>query len=584
MTVWRVHGFGGMVPAVDERLLSHEMAVYAENCLLKTGSIQPLPKPVALHTLSPSTLFAYRLPASYADANYLYNSTWMEFNHQDVSVVRAPVIDDKFDRYYWIVPGQPPKYNTRARIDAGQPPYLLGIPRPTQAPSVTPPVGTIETRSYVYTWVSAYDEEGPTSPPTTATGEVTGTWAITCYPPAAADTGPSGANRNITKLRIYRTVTTEDDDAVFFLVKELTLPTVTFNDTLTGAVISLNAQLESQDWTGPPSDLIGFILAPNGFLAGWRGNQFSELWFSEPYRPHAWPAKYTQVVEYPIVGLGITNQSVVCCTNAYPVTAQGIHPLNISMDKLVNHEPCLSRGSILSGPEGVFYASPNGLVLVSPGVAENVTRGTVSKRNWQQLLNVPRLRAARLGMSYFAYGTVQAGVFQDNSFQNDAFAMEDNTGAQAGVVLDPASDRTAFSMLNSTENIDNCYNDPWSGEVFLIENGQVKWMDIVSTNIPFQVEIWKSKTWQTGEIRNASACKVFFDALYGAPEGEIRFYVAIGREENEMLILTRPLTTSGELIRLPSGYKADFIRFEIEGKLRIHSVQFATTVKELAGA
>ena len=41
-------------------------------------------------------------------------------------------------------------------------------------------------------------------------------------------------------------------------------------------------------------------------IAGWKDN---EVWFCEPYRPHAWPVKYVVNVDYPIVGLGTIDQS-----------------------------------------------------------------------------------------------------------------------------------------------------------------------------------------------------------------------------------------------------------------------------------
>lgn len=596
MSVWRVREMGGMIPAVDERLLPDNAAAHTENGLLKSGSLIPLPEYQVLQSLAPATSFAYRLPVSYADAQFLYGSHWMEFDDPDTSVVRAPTIDDTFDRFYFVSPEIEPKYNTRDRIEAGQPAFLLGVPAPTIAPIVNSTGGvsaTTVTRSYEYTYVTAYGEEGPPSPPTLDTDKVDATWAITCTAPVATDMLPPlglGPDRNITKIRIYRTILGSDGTTQYYLVTELALPTVTYNDVLTDDVVSLNSIMVSQSWSGPPDDLFGFVVMPNGFLAGWRGLQYSEIWFSDPFHPHAWPAEWTQVVEYPVVGLGITNQSLVCCTEAYPVTMQGTHPQYIQVNKLVNHEPCMSRGSILSGPEGVFYASPNGLVLVVPGLAENITKGIISKKNWNTLLQVPRLRAARLGMSYFAYGSVSIGVFQDDAFQDgpsneeEAFMTEDLSGSLTGVVIDPTSDMVAFSMLRSEFPIDNCYNDPWSGEVLIIADGKVKTLDIVTLGLEYQTAKWRSKVWQNSELRNVAACKVYFDTGYSSVPGQqsivdrgvIRFFA------DSVQIWERPLVKSGELMLLPSGYKATYYQFEIETTWRIHSVEFATAVKELA--
>ena len=64
----------------------------------------------------------------------------MEFDDIDVEVLRAPVRDDSYKRYYWVGPNTSPAYNTLFRITAGQPAYKLGIPQPGAAPAVDAPV------------------------------------------------------------------------------------------------------------------------------------------------------------------------------------------------------------------------------------------------------------------------------------------------------------------------------------------------------------------------------------------------------------------------------------------------------------
>jgi hypothetical protein len=48
-----------------------------------------------------------------------------------------------------------------------------------------------------------------------------------------------------------------------------------------------------------------------------------------------------------------------------------------------------------------------------------------------------------------------------------------------------------------------------------------------------------------------------------------------------VLRFTRALNSSGELFRLPSGFKATFWQIEIEGNTQINSVEIATSAKEL---
>ena len=70
------------------------------------------------------------------DATITGASTWMEFVDPDTDVMRSPVVDDQFDRYYFASPSVAPQYNTRDRITAGQTPWLLGVPPPGCAPGV----------------------------------------------------------------------------------------------------------------------------------------------------------------------------------------------------------------------------------------------------------------------------------------------------------------------------------------------------------------------------------------------------------------------------------------------------------------
>lgn len=573
----KVGVFGGMIPAVDDQLIPDSAAVDAQNCWLYSGALNGLPTPQVLKALTPGTQRAYRIPASYTNPRYLFDSTWLEFTNPDTDVIRAPVFGDTYDRYYWANSGTPPEYNTRARIDNGDDPWLLGVPEPATGMTVTPSGGSGSTvsRSYVYTYVTAYGEEGPPSVPTLQSGKVDDTWALASIDaPASTDDGGVGDDRNITHKRIYRTVTSSGGVATFFFVAEITAATVTYNDTALDSTITQNEQLQSTNWTGPPTDLQGFVVMPNGIVASWRSN---EIWFSEPYRPHAWPAAYVQTVEYPIVGLGIVNQTLVVCTQGFPLTASGVHPSSITTSKLTSFEACLSRGSIISAPEGVYYASPNGLVLVSPGKIENATRNLITKDKWQQLTANSPLRAARLGTAYYAFGTIQAGVFEEGVFQEDAFSQDNYEAAFLGALIDPANERIAYTVLTCEEPMGNVYNDPWSGELFRIIDDNVEWLNQSQSDVQVDPYLWKSKSFQSNAKENFSAMRVFFQNPSGFESdlGTIKVYA------DGVLVVTHTLTTSGALMRIPSGFKADFWQFQIEGRVKVLSVQMGTSIKEL---
>ncbi len=512
MVAVRVSPFGGMVPAVDDRLLADINGALSQDTWLYSGSLRGMCAPKLLRTLAdPNAAKVYRIPNNYTDSLHLEDSVWMEFASADTDVLRTQVVDDQFDRYYWVSPLDVPRYFPLTGIQAQAPAvtgYILGIPAPGNISAVASggSSSTLKSVAYVQTYVSAYGEEGPPSNPVNLTGvKIDATVTITLHAP---DPGDLGTNRNISRSRIYRTIVGTDGTATFFLVAEVIISTTTYADTQSDAVVALNSQIESTTWTAPPDDLQGFVALSNGMVAGFRQN---ELWFCEPFRMHAWPAAYTLVTEYPIVGLGVSNQMLVVVTEGFAYTATGISPANISLVKLPGLTPCTSRGSIVSTTDGVYFSTPAGLVLVSPAGIVLATKTLIRKDRWGELVATNTLRAAQLADAYFAFGQARFGVFDVLSFDNVAFAQQDFSGARRGIAIDPTSTSVAFNLLSSEDPITNIQTDAWSAEVFIIRNGGLYWLDIgddTQTRVPC---IWRSKVFQMTVKQNMQAMKVYFD-------------------------------------------------------------------------
>lgn len=600
----QVGPFGGMLPVRDARLLPDHAAAYCKNTDLESGALIGIPEAKLVHTLVDSAATrAFRLPESYLRADYIEGSTWVEFQNPNTSFLRTPIIEDVYDRYYWCSDSQSAMYNSRARIDNGDDPYILGIPQPGIL-SITPSGGSgaADTRAYVCTWVSTWGEEGPASPPLTVTGKVDDTWAITL--PSVASDDKNGPDRDLDNVRIYRTVVSGAGVATYYLVTEKAIGATSHNDSAADSDIIGNGEIDSLDYFAPPTDLQGFVSMPNGILAGWAGN---DLYFSEPYKPHAWPPGYIQSVDYPIVGLGIIGQTLVVATSGPPATATGSHPSFMIISKLTVFEPCTARGSILSAPEGVYYSSPNGLILVNPGRAVNVTDAFISRRKWHEFTDLSALRAARYGEAYYAFGTVAQGVFQIDAFQSadDApvppdpdyqlVSQEDTAGAKVGVLIDPTDANVAFSLVTSSDEILDVRNDIWSSQVVLVRGGMVEIIN-VEEDITFGAYLWRSKEFHLSYPMNLAAARVFFEIPDNTPTlnpventnlvqtlqsdqyGLLRVYA--GKE----LVYTCELRETGQDMRLPDGFKAEIWQFEIEARVRVLRVQLASSMKELRRA
>ncbi len=474
----------------------------------------------------------------------------------------------------------------------------------------------LETRAYVYTWVSAYNEESPPSPPAIVVGWSNGVWNIDLFQPPSDDmlNYGTGLNRHITKKRVYRTISAIGGQTDYFqLVRSglSTDPTVVAPDagdlpvTLPSGLdirdslsTSLNPILPSATWFPPPEGLQGIVSMPNGFFAGFKDN---EVWFSEPYRPHAWPPGYVITTEFPIVGLGVTGNCLVACTSGTPYAFTGINPASMTSTKILLAEPCISRGSIVSTLNGVYYTSPNGLILITGyGIGTNITEGWITREKWAALTPPYGTRAIALSTCYLAFGAVLNG---DDTYAKTGFTLPlaDDSGSFT-IWPQPGKHRLGFNRMSAPGAFDvyNIQTDPWTGIGLMIQNGSIYYFDFADqapTMMPYK---WKSKIYQQVAKKNFEAMKIWFDVPPGtaaqnatrntAPTSDSSWtalpadrYGIVRVYADGNLITTRELRNSGELLRVLSGFKYEMWQWEFEGRVLISNAQFATSVKELGG-
>lgn len=717
--------------------------------------------------LSPVTFLSGGLNQT-ADLTIGGIATWLEFVDPDTNVMKSPVVDDSFQRFYFASPTQVPEYNTYARIAAAQPNFLLGIPAPGCAPGVTPSGGgnattlgfattssagtaaftpkmlyltkvfapgaqsindisanitssgaamfaatgvfvglvyadnngvpgallgqanvpttaapgtlvssftnpvallantsywigaifyapgeiqlsddsgtagsiatfplnidgpvsldpaptmtsgqqdwqiwadctveaQLESRAYVYTWVSEYGEEGPPSPPTLADGWDNGLWTIDVFSPLPEE---MGITRNIAQTNIYRTVSGQQGQTVYYLVASSDVGLATYVDAATDNIIAENLQLPSTNWFPPPANLQGMLAMPNGMAVGFKGN---EIWFSEPYRPHAWPSAYVITTDFPIIGLGVTGMSVVACTATSPQVCTGTRPATMSTNKINFPKPCLSRGSIISTHEGVYYSSIDGLIKVDQNaIAANVSQSWITREKWDKYTPSKYIRAVPLISMYFAMGStaVLADGSTDTSVAQEGFTMElaaQTDGESFTIWPQPGGHRIGFNTMTAPGDvdIDNVLVDPWTANVMLIQGGKVYYYDFSDQAPVITPTLWRSKKFEEPYKSNYAALRVWFDIPPGGPQtppatlttadptytsstglpfvsgmfGVVRVLVD-GR-----YVMERELRFSSQLMRLPSGFKGTTWQIEVEGIMSVTAVKLATSTKELA--
>jgi len=181
---------------------------------------------------------------------------------------------------------------------------------------------------------------------------------------------------NVEMVRIYRS-----NGGPFIFVQEVGVAAGFIIDALKNEDIEGNEQLHSQYYYPPDPRMIGLVGTPNGFLAGFWENKVA---FSVPYQPHAWPPAYVRYFDYPVVGLGVFGTTVVVFTKGPIYMIDGMDPENLSVDRVPDAYPCVSKRSISTGDRGVYYAAATGLGFVGSGGMQLVTKDVMDEEDWRK--------------------------------------------------------------------------------------------------------------------------------------------------------------------------------------------------------
>lgn len=571
--------FAGMVPLLNSRLLNDQQATEALDVRSRTGALEARNGDTFIGstiTESDAPSYVFRLYDSDTDT-----SAFMTFDTPNVDVVRGPLINDIYDRYYWASDDGPPGFNTAGRILANVPGYRLGM-LPPELPYVATVRGDvnpdplkrlIEDRAYVYTLVDNYGHESAPSPPVFVSVDRNG---------SSPELGPTGGQTvklewdaidqfvagrsDITQMRVYRTVPGSGSSA-FFFVRAVGGTDLTAQSLIDGAlstVVARNEILYSTGFYPPPDDLIGMVVMPNGFLAGFRRGS-KDILFSEPYRPHAWPDWYTVSVEDEVVGLGVFDTTLAILTTGTPYLASGVHPDSISLTKLSPSNACLSRRSIVSMTTAVLYAAEDGLTAISLGGQQNLTEPLLTRDQWNTKYQPQNLRAARDGAStYVAFYDLNNGLEID-------FAS-----AERGVV------DVSSSLAVTTFNADSA-----SRRALIVSGRDVRrFNDTGATPVGYA---WRSKEFFIVKPVNFGVCQINADASPRAIEGinpppggfvptlQLQIWA-----DGQLVYDYQVADRVNEPFRLLSGFKAQVWQFKLTGTMVVHRIVIAETERELS--
>lgn len=465
-----ITSFGGIAPKTGRHLLPEGGAVQAVNCRIGSGMLRPLASMRKDHALPPGCKSFYR-----------WKDSWLHYPD-----------------YRQYVPGAVYGSGQRLHMCAeagglftwtgeGTECVRLGCPAPESAPvaALSGEAGadvTVQSRAYVYTCVNALGEESAPSP-ASAVMDWQGQETIL----SGLTTPNATGHAAIVKKRIYRlAVGTEAADYLF--AGEIDADEDSFADSVPDSM--LGEVLPSLGWRLPASDLKGLTAVSSGGYAAFHG---SEVRFSEPGYPYAWPDSYAFSVEHDIVGI-VSSASVLFIFTAGPVYSMSTDELGSSaparMEELC---PCVSMHSIVSVAGGAVFASSDGLYFVGAGYARpmKISGAFYAVTEW---------RALNPSSMY--------GCCCNNTLY--MFYVRDN-GEKGGLILDMGRDGgaengMAVNLTTTDIAVDHAVVVPQGELMYVAYNGHCwQWEgEKVST----MLSTWRSRSFLLGNTVNFTSCIV----------------------------------------------------------------------------
>ena len=424
--------------------------------------------------------------------------------------------------------------------------------------------------SYIYTFVTAYGEEGPPSAASTViTTDDNATITV-----SNLSTGPVKSNSNFgagAVKRIYRSNTGSNTTA-FQFVAEIAMATTSYDDTASND--ELAEVIPSYYWVAPPDDdsstypdgpLKGLTALPNGIMAGFTGKR---LCFSEPYLPHAWPTDLRMAIEEEIVGIAAAGNGLIVGTKGSPYLVTGSDPRSMSAIKIEAAQACLSKTSLVDMGPYVIYAGPEGLVAVAGTDVQVITEGLITPDQWQDNYYPSTINATLWKGRYLAFYNTGSGY--------------------GGFIFDPRGGKNALTTLSASALVRGTFTDPDDGNAYLIIGNQIKQFQGGSTA---QTYTWKSKEFVPPKPTSMGFLKVNAEAypvtvkVYG--DGSVIYHAVIATSGSAYSVTgTTPsfnaVNIQEPVVRLPASVHTDFA-IEVSSTKVVNEVCIAESIDELRG-
>lgn len=369
--------FGGIIPRLQDHALAPTQATIAHDVKLRNGRLEPWREILKVYdTVKGAKTF------------YMYGCCLLSWPDNITCTELAP----DWNRLY--LTGRGGRGLEVSEVNGCQLDYFTGgVPAPDNAPTVSgsETCGVeVDARAYVYTYVNKWGEESAPSPPSNivrvADGDTVQISGIVTPPP----------EYGIVEANIYRATTgfrppdgkVQSPLTEYLYVTTVPIPAGSFSDSIQGQY--LGAALETQYDRMPPEGMQGVTAIGDQIrLAGFRGNQ---IFLSEPFQPHNWPAKYDLTLDYNIVHLLALDQRLFVTTTSKPyiIDVSNCDTTKCTPVTSVDFEladiACEYPHAAIMTYHGLFYTTQYGIVLLQPtGEWHIVTARWFGEDEWRKI-------------------------------------------------------------------------------------------------------------------------------------------------------------------------------------------------------
>ena len=531
-----IRAFGGISPKTPPRRLSETQAQTADKCAVFNGALRPA-KDVSGTTVSSKPLSTQTI-YKFGQDSTSETSGWLAWS-SDVDVARGQINGDTEEWTFYTGDGAPKAI--RSGYTAS--PIAMGIAAPSTALTAVADADTLpadtdslteETRLYTYTFVykiGGRDIESAPAP---------GSNLVDIYPGQSANLYGFATPTLATHYRIYRSTA-----GVYLFVAEISLSTGAaatstspYEDDKDPELLA--EELPSLYWAEPPTNLAGLINMPNGVMAGFVGR---DVYFCEPYVPHAWPEKYRQALDYPVVGLGRMDTTLAVLTKGTPYFIQGSHPDSVVVVKSDLEQACSSKRSIVSFNNSVFYCSPDGLIALTPSGSRNITDSMFTKEQWQDLVDPTSVIADHYESRYVG--------FYNNGTDSGSF------------IFDTISN--SFVLSTSTSNPTATFQSLRNDKLYVAVAGNIKEWD-AGSNLTYT---WRSKIFPMARPVSMSCAQI-----------EAESYPVTAKIYADDALLHTQTVADRNPFRLPVKVARDW-EVELSGTNEVFTFAMAQSMEEL---